>query len=53
MNAMTWVAPVKKLSDEEYLALIERQRAALDKQAQDLKRELEKLEKQGKEKTPS
>ncbi|KAF9511144.1 hypothetical protein BS47DRAFT_1347000 [Hydnum rufescens UP504] len=41
MNAMTWVAPVKKLSDEEYMALMERQRVELEKQLQGLKRELD------------
>jgi len=41
MNVMTWVAPVKKLSDEEYMALMKRQRVELENQLQGLKRELD------------
>lgn len=40
MNAMSWVAPIKKLSDEEYLEVMQRQKDALEKRLGDVKSEL-------------
>ncbi|KAG8969292.1 hypothetical protein FRC05_001152 [Tulasnella sp. 425] len=36
MDVMTWVAPVKKLSDDEYVTVMRKQQAAIDKRLAEL-----------------
>ncbi|KAG8951357.1 hypothetical protein FRC03_012545 [Tulasnella sp. 419] len=42
MDIMTWIAPVKKLSDEEYLEIMRRKQAEVDARIRQLDRELSK-----------
>jgi len=47
MSLMTWIAPVKKLSDEEYVELMKKKKDAIDRRVEELSRKGDDSETRG------